>query len=42
VDALSCNPVGDVEFDENFSEEIQNIGMLQELGVQTWLGRRSL
>jgi hypothetical protein len=42
VDALHCNPIGNVESNEDFSEEIQDIELLQELGLQIWLGRRNL
>jgi hypothetical protein len=42
VDAFRCNLVGNVESDEDFFKEIQNIELLQELRLQNWLGRRSL
>jgi hypothetical protein len=42
VDAFSHNPIGNVKSDENFSIEIQNVKLLQEMGIQTWIGRRSL
>jgi hypothetical protein len=31
VDALRCNLIGNVESDEDFSKEIQDIRLLQEL-----------
>lgn len=42
VNALSRNPVSGVEEDEKFSEEIQDITLIRELKVQTWIGRRSI
>jgi hypothetical protein len=33
VDAFNHNLVGNVEFHEDFSEEIQDISFLQEMGI---------
>ncbi len=42
MDAFNHNPIGNVEFDEDFFIEIQNVKLLQEMGIQTWIGSRSL
>jgi len=43
VDVFNHNPIGNVESDEDFSIEIQNVKLLQEMGIQTWIGsNRSL
>jgi hypothetical protein len=42
VDAFSHNPISNVEFHEMFFIEIQTVKLLQEMGIQTWIGRRSL
>jgi hypothetical protein len=42
VDALSRNHVSGAKKDEDFFEEIQDVKSLRELGVHTWIGRRSI
>ncbi len=42
VDALNQNPMGSAKFDEEFKEEIQDIRLIREMGVQTWIGRRNI
>ncbi len=42
MDAFSHNPISNVEFHEMFFIEIQTVKLLQEMGIQTWIGRRSL
>ncbi len=42
VDVFNHNPIGNVESDEDFSIEIQNVKLLQEMGIQTWIGSKSL
>jgi hypothetical protein len=42
VDVFNHNPIGNVESDEHFFIKIQNVKLLQEMGIQTWIGRRSL
>jgi hypothetical protein len=34
--------VGNTKFDEDFSKEVQDIILIQEMGVQMWIGRRSI
>ncbi len=33
VDALNCNLIGNAKFHEDFSKEIQDIKLLQEMGI---------
>ncbi len=42
MDVFNHNPIGNVESDEDFFIKIQNVKLLQEMGIQTWIGRRSL
>ncbi len=39
VDALNRNLVSNAEFHEDFFKEIQDIKLLQEMGISTWIGR---
>ncbi len=34
--------MGNTKFDEDFSKEVQDIILIQEMGVQMWIGRRSI
>jgi hypothetical protein len=40
VDALSCNPANLAYDNEDFVNEIQDMQMFREMGIQTWIGRR--
>jgi hypothetical protein len=42
VDAFSHNPLGKAKVDDDFFEEIQDVKLVQELGIQTWIGRRNM
>jgi hypothetical protein len=42
ADVLSRNPVNKAKEDEYFSQEIQDIRLLREMGIWTWIGRRSI
>jgi hypothetical protein len=42
VDVFIQNPVGNAKFDEDFSKEIQYIILIQEMGVQMWIGKKKI
>jgi hypothetical protein len=42
VDVLSKNPINKAKEDEDFSQEIQNIILLWEMGIWTWIGRKNI
>jgi hypothetical protein len=42
VDALSCNPISPPTEDKDFVDEIQDLKMVKKMGIQIWVGKRSL